>query len=165
MATTSRIRMPLLSAGQAQKEISHNEALLLLDALVHGTCAGQPTNAPPSEPEVGLAYLCGEAPSGEWAGHAGEVACWTIAGWRFAPSIEGFRLMDRSDGCAWEYHNDQWSAGVVRAREVRVGGSKVLGNQRPAIAGATGGATVDAEARATLSEVLRTLRAHGLIAS
>ena len=50
MAKSQRIGMPLLSAGQAQKELIHNEALILLDAVVHGCCSGPPLDAPPVVP-------------------------------------------------------------------------------------------------------------------
>ena len=32
--TTARLRLPTLRAGQAQKELTHNEALTLLDLAV-----------------------------------------------------------------------------------------------------------------------------------
>ena len=37
MATTDRLRLPRLAAAQAQKEMTHNEALTLLDAAVQAT--------------------------------------------------------------------------------------------------------------------------------
>ena len=164
MATTTRIRMPLLSPGQAQKEISHNEALVLLDSVVHGCCGGGPSNIPPQQPSLGMAYICGEAPSGDWGGHAGELASWTSGGWRFTPVFDGLQITDRTDGCTRRYLNGQWSIGRIDAKEVRVSGLKVVGSRCPGIAGASGGATVDTEARSALSEVLAALRAHGLIA-
>lgn len=35
MDDTPRWTLPLLAAGQAQKEMTHNEALSLLDLIVH----------------------------------------------------------------------------------------------------------------------------------
>jgi hypothetical protein len=57
MVDTTRLRLPLLSAGQAQKELTHNEALLLLDAVSHACCEGGPTAVPPQSPESGRAYM------------------------------------------------------------------------------------------------------------
>ncbi len=37
---TSRLSLPLLHASQAQKEMTHNEALTLIDLLLHGCVAG-----------------------------------------------------------------------------------------------------------------------------
>ena len=45
-------------------------------------------NAPPGSPVVGDSYIVGVAPTGAWAGHASDVALWTLRGWVFAqPSI------------------------------------------------------------------------------
>jgi hypothetical protein len=33
--TTNRLELPFLASGQAQKHVTHNEALAQLDALVH----------------------------------------------------------------------------------------------------------------------------------
>jgi hypothetical protein len=46
-----------------------------------------------------------------------------------------------------------------------VGGTKVVGTQGATVADATGGATIDAEARAAINALLARLRTHGLIAS
>jgi hypothetical protein len=165
MAKTSRIGLPLLSAGQAQKEVTHNEALLLLDAVIHGCCAGAPTNVPPQAPDSGMSYICGLAPTAAWAGRANCLACWTDGGWRFVDPFDGLEIVDSTSGRTWRFMTGQWSSGILQAIEIRVGGLKVVGSQVPAIVSATGGNTVDVEARSALSQVLQALRAHGLIAA
>jgi hypothetical protein len=165
MVKSLRFGMPFLSAGQAQKEVTHNEAILLLDALVSGCCPGAPSNAPPQDPEIGLSYICGAAPIGAWAGHAKGVACWSQSGWRFVEAFDGLQLVDRSNGYTWRYMAGHWSSGVVDAGEIQVNGVKVLGLQQAGIANASGGLTIDTEARHVLTKVLGALRSHGLIAS
>jgi len=58
---------------------------------------------------------------------------------------------------------------LVDGRSLRTGlfidGEQVVGTRAAAIAGPTGGATIDAEARAAVSQILEGLRQHGLIAS
>lgn len=165
MTTTERLALPLLAAGQAQKEVTHNEALILLDAMVNGCCGLAPGNAPPAEPELGISYICGVTPTGEWAGHPKCVAYWSAYGWRFINPVEGMRLHDRASGQSWCYSSGQWLIGVIKAAEVRVNGSKVLGAQQAPINNATGGAIIDSEARNVLSQVLAALRTHGLISA
>lgn len=164
MAKSYRLGMPFLSAGQAQKELTHNESLLLLDSLVSGCCGSGPSNIAPSAPEPGLSYICGSEPSGSWAGHPRALACWTEAGWRFVEAFVGLQVVDRTSGCTWRYSAGEWSLGIVNATEVRVDGVKVVGARQPAIAGASGGSVVDVEARAVLAQLLAALRSHGLIA-
>lgn len=165
MAKTPRNQLPLLSAGQAQKEITHNEALIVIDALLQGCIANAPSNNPPISPELGLSYLCGASPTEAWLGHAGAMACWTAGGWRFVSPSEGMQIGDRTSGAMWRYEGGQWTLGVLKGAQVQLGGLKVLGSQQPAIAAASGGSVVDAQARSTLNQVLNALRAHGLIAA
>lgn len=53
----------------------------------------------------------------------------------------------------------------VGTGEYRVNGTKVVGAQGAAVANASGGATVDAEARTAINDLLARCRAHGLIAT
>ena len=46
----------------------------------------------------------------------------------------------------------------------KVDGVHVVGNRGAAVVDATGGATIDAEARTAINNLLARLRAHGLIA-
>lgn len=164
MPQSPRLGLPLLSAGQAQKEITHNEALVLMDALLHGCCSGAPSNNPPQSPEPGQSYICGSEPTGAWTGRSNGLACWTESGWRFVEPFDGICIVDRSSGREWSYLGGEWSTGIVKASEVRIDGLKVLGKQQPSIAGVSGGTTIDTEARNVLTQVLMTLRSHGLIA-
>lgn len=52
-----------------------------------------------------------------------------------------------------------------QAGGVYVNDIKLLGEQGAAVADASGGATVDAEARTALNALLARLRAHGVIAT
>ena len=165
MANSQRLGLPFLSAGQAQKELSHNEALLLLDAVVHGCCPAAPANDPPLTPEVGFAYICGPNPTGAWAGRQHNLAISSESGWRFINPVEGLEVVDRATGRRWRFASGSWSLGIVKANEIQIGGVKVLGAQRPAIADAIGGTTIDAEARSALTQILASLRAHGIIAA
>lgn len=165
MAKTQRLGLPLLSAGQAQKEITHNEALVIIDALLHGCCPSSPSDMPPAQPELGLSYLCGPSPTGAWSGHAKAVAHWSESGWRFTAPVEGQCLYDRANGRTWKYAAGQWELGILRASELRVGSTKVVGSQQSAIANPVGGGAGDVEARAAVNQILAALRAHGLIAT
>jgi hypothetical protein len=55
--------------------------------------------------------------------------------------------------------------GDLSGSQVTVSGVKVVGARAAAIAAPAAGATVDAEARATLGLILAALRGHGLIAT
>ncbi|MCC6886910.1 MAG: DUF2793 domain-containing protein [Hyphomicrobiales bacterium] len=105
--TTSRLSLPLLAAAQAQKHVTHNEALLALDALVHLTLIDE-RDTPPAEPDESDGYLVGASPTGAFAGHAGAAAVFQDGAWRFFAPQRGWIawLSDAQaalvhDGSAW----------------------------------------------------------------
>ena len=162
---TDRLGLPLLAAGQAQKEVFHNEALALLDLVAGAGVEAVGGDTPPPTPVPGQAWVVGPAPTGEWAGHADALAGWTAGGWRFVAPREGLAVWSAADGAVARRRNAAWEVGVLAGRVVTIGGVDVVGAQRPGIVAPGGGAVVDAEARVAINAVLATLRAHGLIAS
>jgi len=162
--TTPRLALPLLQPGQAQKEMFHNLALAQLDLVVQGAVAGASVDAPPASPAAGACWLVGASPSGAWAGHAGEIAGWTSAGWIFVVPRDGMQFwMGPEQGIA-RFWAGAWHLGVTHGK-VFVEGDQVVGTRGEPIAEPLGGMTVDAEARAAIVSVLEALRAHGLIES
>ena len=83
MSETPNLGLPLLAAAQAQKHVTHNEALLALDALVQCAVLDRDLGAPPSTPAEGDRYIVASSPSGAWAGHPGEVAAFAAGAWSF----------------------------------------------------------------------------------
>jgi hypothetical protein len=164
-ATTPRLGLEQIQPGQAQKELSHNEALALLDLLVQPVVEAIGTNDPPTTPIAGQAWIVGTAPSGDWADHAGALAGWTDGGWRFVVPFEGL--------CAWSAENHgiarfsgiAWEIGVVRGERLEIDDEQVVGARQAAIADPDGGTVVDTEGRSAIGAILAMLRTHGLIES
>ena len=165
MSASARLNLPFLSAGQAQKEFYHNEALQTLDLLAAAAVEEATRSDPPPAPTVGSCYIIGSSPTGEWAGRTDSVAGYTSGGWRYIPPIEGMTAYVKSAGVWACYRSGVWELCAVRGNSVVLEGLQVLGSRLPAIAGPSGGATVDAESRATIDRILAALREHGLIES
>lgn len=161
-ARTTRLGLPLLAAGQAQKELTHNESLVLLDACVQGRVVAVGLDMPPEDPQLGQCWIVGAAPQQEWAGKPGQVAIWTESGWRFVAPIEGMRFWIGPVEGNILFTQGEWRAGENHGR-VFVEGVQIIGARATAIAEPAGGTVVDAEARQTLSTVLAVMREHGLI--
>lgn len=140
---TPRIAAPLLAAGQAQKELTHNEALILLDALTHPVIENATLSSPPAAPLPGQVWLVASGATGAWAGASGTIALWSDGGWRFITAFEGLTLWDRSTARQRRFHNGAW----------------ILGN---AVALPTGGTTIDAEARTALAHIAALLGKWGM---
>lgn len=77
--------IPWVVSQQAQPEVTLNEALLLIQAVIGGVIAQQ--NAPPGSPTAGAAYLVGTSPTGAWAGKANKVVIY-YGGWKFLPGVD-----------------------------------------------------------------------------
>lgn len=161
--TTPRLGLPLLQAGQAQKEITHNEAISLVDHLLCPSTDEGPRNDPPMTPEPGASWIVGPSPTGAWAGHAGAVVCATEGGWRFIAARDGM-VVWRIDSSVFLMHRaGVWTDAAWPVAAVAVGGDIVLSGRKPAVASPTGGTTVDIEARTAIASILDRMRAHGLI--
>lgn len=106
--TTPRAGAPLLGASQAQKHITHNEALYRFDALLCARFLDRDLSAPPASPADGDTYLVKATGTGAWAGEDGNIAYCADGGWRFYPPFAGLAayVADESalivfDGSAW----------------------------------------------------------------
>ena len=139
---TDRLALPLLQAGQAQKEMVHNEAIAALDLVVQ---AG--IDIPPGSPVAGQSWIVGGSPTGAWAGKAKHIAGWSAAGWRFAAPADGMAVWVAADALTARYRGGSWSLGEETAAHLTVGGHVVVGAQQAAIAAPSGGTAADAESR------------------
>jgi Protein of unknown function (DUF2793) len=165
MTNTSRLKLPFISPGQAQKEWVHNEALQILDSVACAIVEEPHRNDPPATPAEGSSYIIGSAPTGAWAGKAGQVATMSQGGWRFLMPVDGLSVLIRSNRLRANFFGGGWEIGIARAAAVEIGGDQMLSTQAAAIAEPAGGTTADAEARAAIGQILAALRHHGLIAT
>jgi len=165
MEATPRWGLPQLFAGQAQKEIFHNEALARIDMLLHGQAESADESTPPSAPAFGQCWIVAGGATGEWAGREGAVACWTEGGWRFTAPRPGLRLWVADRGYSMSHDGDGWHDGPVRGDGLYVEGLRVAGPRQPVIADPAGGTDPDLEARSAIGSILSAMRVHGLIDS
>ncbi|SPJ31349.1 DUF2793 domain-containing protein [Falsiruegeria mediterranea] len=109
MATSSpRLDLPYIQPSQAQKHVTHNEALQRLDILTQLVVLEVGAQTSPAEPETGETHALGSAPTGTWAGQAGRLAYWTGNAWLFVTPHQGWRAFDRSSGRAFVHDGTEW---------------------------------------------------------
>ena len=108
MDTTPRLQLPYIMPSQAQKHVTHNEALRLLDGLVQAVVKGRDLTSPPAAPAEGDAYVAAGGATGAWAGHANAIACFQDGTWQFLAPAPGWQAYDAGagerilfDGSAW----------------------------------------------------------------
>jgi hypothetical protein len=133
-----------MPAAQAQKEFFVNEAHALADMLLHAAVAGE-ADDPPAAPADGECWLVGTSPTGDWAGHAGELAGCQSGSWLFAQPVEGMRVVDTALG----------------RQRIYLGGWQ----DATAVPVPAGGTTVDSEARTAIAGLIAALVANGILSS
>lgn len=107
--TTGRLLLPYIVQSQSQKEVTHNQALNLLDVLLQAVAQDVGLNTPPGSPTVGQCWVVGASPTGAWAGKAGQIAQAVEGGsWYFVAPFKRLRLWNETadeyyvyDGSAW----------------------------------------------------------------
>jgi hypothetical protein len=164
MSQTSRLGLPFIESGQAQKELFHNEALRLIDVAVATAVETVGGNTPPSSPAAGQCFIVGTTPTGVWAGHGAAIAGYAAGGWRFVAAVAGMRALDKSGGQTACFDGVAWTVGTIKGARLELSGSQVVGPRLAAVVDPAGGTTVDVEARAALVAILGRMRNHGLIA-
>jgi hypothetical protein len=90
---TTHLLLPYILAAQAQKHVTHNEALRLLDAMVQLAVLDRTRTAPPASPADGDRHIVASGASGLWAGWDLNVAYWADGAWT--------RLVPRAGWVAW----------------------------------------------------------------
>jgi hypothetical protein len=90
MADTNILGMPLIASSQAQKHVTHNEAILDLDALVQISVLDRDLTVPPGSPVDGQRYIVKTAATGAWAGQDNKIAVRRDGIWVFYPANEGW---------------------------------------------------------------------------
>lgn len=106
--TSPRLTLPLLAPSQAQKHVTHNEALARLDLLVQLTVQAFEATTPPAAPVEGTIFALGAAPTGDWAGQAHQLAGFSGGGWIFIAPREGWQARLASTGVAHVWQDGAW---------------------------------------------------------
>lgn len=107
MPNTPNLNLQRLVAGQASAEITHNNALNVLDGLVFLALITRGTNTPPGSPAEGDAHLVGSAPTGAWTGQAGKIALY-YGGWVFVEPNAGFIARSLADSALIQFDGTNW---------------------------------------------------------
>lgn len=105
---TAKLQLPYIASSQAQKHITHNEALRMLDALVHMSVKARDIKAAPQDPKEGERYLIGQAATGLWAGHDNQIAAWQDGAWAYFLPANGWRIWVETEKRLYAWQEDSW---------------------------------------------------------
>lgn len=102
------LALPLIQPSQAQKHVTHNEAVLLLDALLHLAVISRALTTPPATPAEADRYIVASGAVGDWAGQAGRIALRQDGVWRFLVPNPGFRAWVQAENTAAQWNGTAW---------------------------------------------------------
>lgn len=105
---TPILGLPLILPAQAQKHVTHNEALRLLDILVQLTVLDRDLAAPPAVPAEGDRYIVAANPTGAWAGQDGRIAAFWGGIWLFITPREGWTARVTDEDVTVTVTNGLW---------------------------------------------------------
>lgn len=108
MENTANLKLPYILPSQAQKHVTHNEALRALDALVQLSVVGRDTAVPPGEPREGERHIVSGQPQEGWSGHAHEIAVFQDGGWTFYAPLPGWVAFVLAENLLAVFDGAQW---------------------------------------------------------
>lgn len=107
--STRHYSLPLIAPAQAQKHVTHNEAIVGIDEIIDIVLVERGLNDPPALPSEGDRYSIGAAATGAWSGHANALAHFRDGTWVFLPLRPGLTVWVSSaallavwDGADWQ---------------------------------------------------------------
>jgi len=103
-----RLSLPFILPSQAQKHVTHNEALTRLDIATQLAVEAIGATTPPSAPQAGQVWALGPAPTGDWAGEGDRLAAFVNESWLFVTPGEGWRALDLGDGRLYRRAGTGW---------------------------------------------------------
>lgn len=114
--STPRLDLPYIMPAQAQKHVTHNEALQRLDNLIQLSVIAQRSD-PPAERDAGDAYIIAAGGSGDWAGHDQDIAFWQEGRWQYLQPFKGWLCWDQSQDSYVFFQDSAWQILTAPAAE------------------------------------------------
>ena len=109
MNDTANLSLPYILASQAQKHVTHNEAIRALDCLVQLSVESRVLTSPPASPVEGSRYVVAAGASDAWAGESDKIAAFQDGGWSFYAPKDGWIAWVASENILIVYDSATWS--------------------------------------------------------
>ena len=109
MTDTIHLGMPFIEGSQAQKHVTHNEALRILDAVIQIGVHDIDRTAPPSTPVEGDRHIVAGGATDAWAEQANAVAVYEDGAWRFLSPKLGWCAWSEADAALLVYDGSAWT--------------------------------------------------------
>lgn len=104
---TPNLDLPYIAPAQAQKHVTHNEAIRALDAVVQLSVISI-IDAPPSTPVNGERYIVSDNPSGDFEGYEQHIAAFQDGAWVLLKPQIGWQAHEQSQNKILVFTNQAW---------------------------------------------------------
>lgn len=108
MTETFHLRLPYIAAAQAQKHVTHNEALRALDAIVMLAVDDRDLSSPPPTPAEGARYLVKAPGADGFAGRDGQIAQYRDGAFEFHLPHAGWIAYVADEDALLVHDGDAW---------------------------------------------------------
>ncbi len=127
MDSSAVLQMPYILASQAQKHVTHNEAIRTLDALVQLSVIDKDLTVPPASPTDGDRYIPATGSTGLWSGKDGLIAAFQDNGWIFYTPKIGFLAYLVDEALTYVFSASDW----MPYSDGKIGGGTSILNASP----------------------------------
>ena len=97
METTQKHNLPYIMAAQAQKHVTHNEALRTIDSIIHIAVLSRTASSPPTSPQASDGYLIPSGATGVWSDKENTVQVWEDEAWATHVPQDGWAIWVRDE--------------------------------------------------------------------
>jgi hypothetical protein len=108
MTDTPNLALPFIEGSQAQKHVTHNEALRILDAAIQVAVLDLTRTTPPSSPAEGERHVVATGATGAWVGHGNAIATWQDGAWAFLNPRTGWCIWSVADNVVFVFDGTHW---------------------------------------------------------
>lgn len=109
MTDTPHLGLPLIAASQSQKHVTHNQAIVILDAIVMLSVVDSTHTAPPATPAEGGRYKVASGATGAWATWDLNIALYTSGQWVKLVPKKGWLCFDEATGALTVWTGSSWT--------------------------------------------------------
>lgn len=109
---TPNLGLPTIPNGNTYSSAAFNDAMQLIDAMTPLIVLDKDLASPPTttSADIGKRWIVAASPTGDWTGHAGDVALCTGENlWRFISPKDGYKAFVVDEAEDYRYLSGTWS--------------------------------------------------------
>jgi hypothetical protein len=113
MTDTPHLALPYIEAAQAQKHVTHNDALDRLDIFAQLAVESRALTSPPGSPTEGACYIVAAGATGAWSGWDLDLAAFVGGAWLRLTRKSGMKAWVKAERLTVTCEDGIWRDGVA----------------------------------------------------